>query len=201
MKKVTYIIISFVLLSTSVFGQQKKQVGTAQVGTAQVAAAQVAKPVAAPKNKIQWLTIEQAYARNQTEPRKFMIDVYTDWCGWCKVMDKNTFTNQKVIDYVNQKYYAVKFDAEQTADVTLGTKSYQYQPQSKAHGLAINLLNGQMSYPNIVFLDEKMGMIQPVAGYQEPQAFHKIIAFFGGNYHQKEQFEQFSKQTYVKLFP
>ena len=183
MKKIVFGTLCMLLVSFLGLSQQTKQ------------------RAAASEPKIRWLTMEQAYAFNQTKPRKFMIDLYTDWCGWCKVMDKNTFTNAKVIDYVNKTYYAVKFNAEQAEDVTLGAKKYKFLPQAKAHELAVTFLNGQMSYPNIVFLDEKMGMIQPVPGYQEPAAFHKIIAFFGGNYYQKEQFEEFSKQTYLKLFP
>ena len=63
--------------------------------------------------KIKWLTIEQAYALNQKEPRKMVIDVYTDWCGWCKVMDRETFSKPAIAEFVNKNYYAVKLNAEQ----------------------------------------------------------------------------------------
>ena len=64
--------------------------------------------------EIQWLTMEEAYEKTQKEPKKILVDVYTDWCGWCKVMDRGTFRDEKVVAYVNEHYYAVKFDAEQT---------------------------------------------------------------------------------------
>ena len=60
-----------------------------------------------PAEGIKWLTIEQAAERMKKEPRKIVIDVYTDWCGWCKKMDKNTFTDPKVVALVNKDYYAV----------------------------------------------------------------------------------------------
>src|SRR5210317_1574139 len=67
------------------------------------------------QEKIQWMSIEEAYALTLTEaaPKKIFIDVYTDWCGWCKRMDKATFQNPEVAAYMNAHYYNVKFDAEQ----------------------------------------------------------------------------------------
>jgi thioredoxin-related protein len=152
--------------------------------------------------KIQWLTLEQAYAKIQKEPRKVMVDVYTDWCGWCKVMDKNTFSSNLVSDYINKKYYAVKFDAESTADIKIGTAVYKFMPEQKVHQAAMALLNNQMSYPTVVFLDEKMNMIQPVPGFREAKQFHQLITWFGGDYHKnKEQFDNYVKTTYPKLYP
>ncbi len=67
------------------------------------------------QEKIKWMSIEEAYELTLTEehPKKIFIDVYTDWCGWCKRMDKATFQNEEVAAYMNMHYYNVKFDAEQ----------------------------------------------------------------------------------------
>lgn len=150
--------------------------------------------------KIQWLSLEEAYSKTQKEPRKIMVDVYTNWCGWCKVMDKNTFDNPLVSNYLNKKFYAVKFNAESTKDITLGTSVYKYDEKSKVHQAAIALLKGQMSYPTVVFLDEKLNMIQPVPGYREAKPFHQLITWFGGDYHKKEAFDAYSTGTYSKVF-
>src|SRR5690606_17854894 len=77
-------------------------------------------------DKIQWITIEEAFAKSQKEPRKIIVDIYTDWCGWCKVMDKQTFTNKEVISYINEHFYAVKFDAEQRQPVKLGAEQFDF---------------------------------------------------------------------------
>jgi thioredoxin-related protein len=76
--------------------------------------------------QIKWLTIQQAYALAQKTPKKFVVDVYTNWCGWCKVMDRQTFTEPAIVDYVNKNYYAVKLNAEQTNDITLGRQTFKY---------------------------------------------------------------------------
>ena len=137
--------------------------------------------------KIEWLTLEEAYKRTQKQPRKIFIDLYTDWCGWCKVMDKNTFRNAEVIDFANKKYYAVKYNPEKDADVKLGNVSFKA------------LMNGKVTgYPTTVIMDENMNLIQPIAGYLEPRVFHQILTFFGANHHQKEDFEKFKTNTYPK---
>jgi len=152
---------------------------------------------------IQWLTVEQAYAKTQKEPRKVLIDVYTDWCGWCKVMDKETFKNKAVVDYVNKKFYAVKLDAEQKEAITLGGKKFEFLAQGGKgiHQLALALTNNQPSFPTTVFLDDKFQMIQPLPGYMKAKEFHEVITFFGDNYHKKEAFETYKAKTYRELYP
>lgn len=152
--------------------------------------------------RIKWLTIEEAYALTQKSPRKFVVDVYTDWCGWCKVMDRETFSKPAIIDYVNQNYYAVRLNAEQTQDIKLGKETFKYVSSGGrgVHELAAALLKNQMSYPTTVFLDEKFQLIQPIPGYLEPRTFHQIITYFGSNYHQKEPFDQYKSGTYTKEF-
>lgn len=156
----------------------------------------------APK-RIKWLTIQEAYALTQKTPKKFVVDVYTDWCGWCKVMDCETFTKPAIVDYVNENFYAVKLDAEQTEDITLGKQTFKYVSGGSrgVHELAAALMKNQMSYPTTVFLDEKFQLIQPIPGYLEPRTFHQIITYFGQNYHQKEPFDKYKAGTYVKAFP
>ena len=144
--------------------------------------------------KIQWMTLEQAFAATQKEPRKIMVDIYTGWCGWCKVMDQRTFTNEKVADFVSEKFYAVKLDAEIKDTITIGTQKYIWQNGYNQAGVA--LLQGKMSFPTTVFLDEKFIMIQSVPNYFEPPQFHQIITFFGDNHYKKSNWDNYQKEVY-----
>lgn len=134
---------------------------------------------------VKWMTFEEAVARSKTEKKKIFIDVYTDWCGWCKVMDKNTFSEAEVAKVLNEDFYPVKFDAEQTEDVVFNGTTFKFVPYGNrgTHQLAAALLNNQLSYPTVVFLDEEFRMIQPLAGYQKAPDFHKIIQFIGGDHY------------------
>ncbi len=64
------------------------------------------------QGNVQWITWEEAMELSKTEPRKIVVDVYTDWCGWCKKMDKATFQDEEIVEYINENYYAIKFNAE-----------------------------------------------------------------------------------------
>jgi thioredoxin-related protein len=143
---------------------------------------------------IKWMTIKEAEASIKKEPRKIFIDVYTDWCGWCKKMDKDTFSDPEIAAYVNKHYYAVKLDAEGKEPITVKGHTYTFKPEYKSHELALALLNGQMSYPTTVYLDEKMNMLSPVPGYLDKATFTKIIRYFGDNHHKNMTWQEYEKK-------
>ena len=150
------------------------------------------------QEKIQWMSIEEAYELTLTEqsPKKIFIDVYTDWCGWCKRMDKATFQNPEVAKYMNEHYYNVKFDAEQKESIEILCNTFKFIPQGKRgyHELAAALLNGKMSYPTVVFMNPKFEMLSPVPGYQEAPQFLKVATFFGENIYLTVSWEEYAKQ-------
>ena len=80
---------------------------------------------------MKWLTIEEADQLDNTDGKKFLVDVYTDWCGWCKVMDKNTFTDPGVKAYLEENYHLVKFNAEQKEPVTFKGQTYEWMPAGR----------------------------------------------------------------------
>jgi thioredoxin-related protein len=140
-------------------------------------------PVAEPikgAGLVKWMTFEQAIEKSKTEKRSIFIDVYTDWCGWCKVMDKNTFNEPTIAKLLNEKYYPVKFDAEQQGDVIFNGTTYKFVPYGNkgTHQFAMALLNNQLSYPTVVFMDRDLRSVFPIAGYRQPPEFHKYLSFF-----------------------
>src|SRR5258706_11010981 len=96
---------------------------------------------------VKWMTFEEAVEKSKIEKRMIFIDVFTDWCGWCKVMDKNTFPDPEIARILNENYYPVKFNAEQTGDVAFRGATFKFIAQGNRgyHQLAAALLNNQMS--------------------------------------------------------
>lgn len=145
---------------------------------------------------VKWLTFEQAVEKSKTEKRKIFIDVYTDWCGWCKVMDKKTFSNPAVAKLLNEEYYPVKFNAEQRGDVVFRGTTFKFIEYGSrgTHQLAAALLNNQLSYPSVVFLNEDFAIVQILKGYRQAPEFHKIAAFIGGDYYKTTRMEAWEPQ-------
>ena len=76
------------------------------------------------QDAINWVSIEEAEEKAAEDGKKILVDMYTDWCGWCKRMDAVTYTDEKVIAYINENYHAVKFDAEQKDTVEVVGHSF-----------------------------------------------------------------------------
>lgn len=144
------------------------------------------------KDGINWISLEEADKLRQTEPRKILIDVYTDWCGWCKRMDATTFSDPTLVEYVNANYYAVKLDAEQKEPITVGGKTYEYVANGRRgyNEIAKELLQGKMSYPTVVFLDESMNMIQPLSGYRDSKTMQPILEYLAQNAYKETPWEE-----------
>lgn len=122
---------------------------------------------------IKWYTLEEALAAQEKNDKKIFIDMYTDWCKWCKVMDQKTFTDQTVIDYMNENFYAVKFNAEQKEAITFNGKKYNYLQSGRRgiHELAYELMDRSASYPSFVLLDENLNRLGYIKGYKAPAQF------------------------------
>jgi thioredoxin-related protein len=142
---------------------------------------------------VKWYTIEEVQKLIKNEPRKIYIDMYTDWCGWCKVMDKKTFTDDRISSKLNSTFYAVKFDAEGKDPVDFKNQTYSFVAQGARgyHELAAALMQGKMSYPTSVFLDENLNVISPLPGYYPPEKLDPILEFIGEDHYKTTNYEQF----------
>src|SRR4030042_3021566 len=137
------------------------------------------KPGSSEVSGVNWHTIQEAEKLMKDSPRPLFIDAYTDWCGWCRKMDQDTFTNSVIADILNTKFYPVKFNAEGKAKVTFLGQTFENDGKAgKAHQLAVALLQGQLAYPTVVFLNEKAQLLSPVPGYREPKEMEVIMNFF-----------------------
>ena len=145
------------------------------------------------KQLVKWHTIEEVQELVKKEPRKIYIDMYTDWCGWCKVMDKKTFTDPKIADQLNTNFYAVKFDAEGKENVDFKNQTFRFVAQGARgyHELAAALMQGKMSYPTSIFLDENLNIIAPLPGYQKPDQLDPILEFIGDDHYKTVNYQQF----------
>lgn len=141
------------------------------------------------KDEIQWVSIEEAAKLSQQDGKKILVDLYTDWCGWCKRMDKTTYEDPKIVSYINENYHAVKFDAEQKGDITVGGITYTYLSdvgRRGVHELAAKMTNGRLSYPSTVFFEPNLNIITNVPGYQKADDMIVILSFLAEDAFKKD---------------
>lgn len=146
--------------------------------------------------EIQWMSFEDAVKAQKKEERKIFVDLYTSWCSWCKRMDKTTFADKTVIQYLNETYYNVKFDAEQKEDVVFNGKTYKLVYRSgkrNYHELAAHIARNQLSYPTFIFLNENAEVIQPLKGYQDPKTFKTVMTYIGEDHYKKTPWSQYTQ--------
>lgn len=150
----------------------------------------------AQSESINWISFSQALELSQSQPKKVFIDMYTNWCGWCKKMDVTTFSHPEVVKYINEHYYAVKFNTELEGPITVKDSTYKINPaygRNGTHELAVRLLNGKLSYPTFVFLDERFNILSPVPGYQKPDQIEPILKYFGDQTYLEKSWDEFSE--------
>lgn len=140
---------------------------------------------------VQWLKFEDAVESNTKNPKKIFIDMYTNWCGWCKKMDATTFTDPAVASYLNKHFYSVKLNAETKDSIFFKDKYFQYKPEYKSNEMAAIMMNGKMSYPTSVYLDGESNLIGPVPGYLTAEQFLPILKYFAEDFYKTTNWEDY----------
>ena len=143
--------------------------------------------------EIKWMTWEEASKALEKEPRKIFVDVYTDWCGWCKKMDATTFKDSTIIEELNSDFYPVKLNSEQKESIFWKGEEFKWTPSGRdgVHKLAHDLLDGQMSYPTYVILDEDYARILIAPGYTDVTMLMKELRFAAEEHYRNISWQEF----------
>jgi len=156
---------------------------------------------------INWVSMDEALALQKKAPKKIMIDMYTSWCGPCKMLDKNTFTNKDLIAFVNEHYYAVKFNAEGNEVVNFKYQKFtnpNYKPEkakrrNSPHQFSRYL--GVTAYPTMVFLGLEGELIAPIPGYQTAQQMELYLKLFKDDIYKKMNSQEAFNSYYKSFVP
>lgn len=146
---------------------------------------------------INWMNFSQLAEAQKKEPRKVLIDIYTDWCGWCKKYDREVFTDQKLIEYLNKTYYCVKFNAEKDEVISFRDQNYGLElinGKKKVNALAYKLMNNRTAYPTIALLHENMELWASQPGFMELKEFETYMHYFGDNGYKSSPWQEFKSK-------
>lgn len=127
-------------------------------------------PVDAPSEKINWVDFNTGFAQADLEGKIAVIDCYTDWCGWCKVMDKKTFTNDTISRRLREDFIAIKFNPEKPGKYFAGGDSIS------GRELLMALSNNKPSgYPTFFFYVPQSKKMFQIPGYQDVKKFNETL--------------------------
>lgn len=120
--------------------------------------------------EISWVDPSEIDQKMSEEPRKIFVDLTAKWCGWCKVMDKKTFSQEEVYSYMNENYYAMKLDIDQNVSFDLLGNTYSAKVLAQKHGI--------QGLPGFLFINESLETVVPSQGFQKPKELLRKLKVF-----------------------
>jgi thioredoxin-related protein len=141
--------------------------------------------VAGDKNELKWLSFDSAKAEAAKTKKKVLVDVYTDWCKWCKKMDSDTYADPKVMKYLNEKFVVSKLNAEGSEKVTYEGKKYAAPEFAQMIGIG--------GYPTMLFIEPSGKIITLLSSYLDAKQMMHVAKFIGESKYEKMSFEEFEK--------
>ena len=158
------------------------------------------------QEKVNWVGFNEALKLNKLTPKPILVDIYTDWCGPCKQMEKLVYGNEVIAAYINKHYYAVKLDGEGKESVTYRGKNFTYDTYEDNNGRTLTYnqfagailntgekLGGKSVYPTTAFFDTNEELFQIVPGYVSEKRLEKILAYFKDGDYEDKSWDEFEK--------
>jgi len=144
----------------------------------------VASPViAGGKKSLTWVGFAEGITQAKKTNKKVLVDVYTDWCGWCKKMDATTYVDERVSLYLANHYVVVKLDAESSRKIPYQGAEYTEQELAAAFGIS--------GFPSTIFLKADGEPITVYPGYADPVQFQSIISFIAEDHYLTKSFDEY----------
>jgi thioredoxin-related protein len=129
------------------------------------------------------------------KPKKILIFVYTDWCGWCKKMEKEFYGRSDIAKYINENYYPIRLNADNPNDIVFNGETYKYIRQNGGnyHQLVVALMGNRLGFPTNIILDDKFEMLKKLPGYIPHDNLFCITKFIGSDIYKSKSWEDFEK--------
>jgi thioredoxin-related protein len=137
------------------------------------------------KSNSQFANYTTALAKAKAENKMLLVDVFTDWCVWCKRMDKDVYTDPAVQAEMNKYFTSVKLDAEAKDEHNFRGKA------TSEEAIAQNMK--VTGYPTTVFMTADEQVIQAIPGYIKAPDFVMVLRYIGTKAYEKAPFDEWKK--------
>jgi thioredoxin-related protein len=132
---------------------------------------------------VTWVAFTEGMTKAQAENKKVLLSVYTDWCTWCKKMDSEVYTDAQVEELLNEKFVAIKLNAESSKTLQYDNNTYTNADFSRALGIS--------GYPATVFFGSDTKPITLLPGYVDADRFATILRYIGEDHYLSTSFEDY----------
>jgi thioredoxin-related protein len=150
------------------------------------------------KTTIKWQTTEDVTNKWNNTKKPIIIDIYTTWCHYCKVMDKKTYANDSIATYINKNFYAIKLNAESKTPISWMGKTYNYSNLYKINEITLELTKGHIVYPTTVIIPVT-GEPQYIGGALSVTELEAILKYYGENFNKTIDWTSFLKSYKAKF--
>jgi thioredoxin-related protein len=137
----------------------------------------------AAESELSWKSFDEGANLAVQQKKKMLVDIYTDWCGWCKKMDKEVYPDAKVKSVLESKFVVVKLNAESDNKIRYQGSSMSQREFARAVGVT--------GYPATLFFDENLKPITLLPGYVKADNFAQILAFIGENHYKNKSYQNY----------
>ncbi|MBK8342173.1 MAG: DUF255 domain-containing protein [Bacteroidetes bacterium] len=144
--------------------------------------------------------VEKNIKKNKVKEDKLIIvDFYTDWCGWCKRLDSETYKDPEVAALMNKYFYPVNFDAEQQDSVAFAGLNYKFKASGSrgTNEFALTMASrpgGRIGYPTITIISAMGEKIAVEAGFKNAAKMKVFLTYYGEGHYKTKDYATFEKE-------
>ncbi len=155
---------------------------------------------------VHWIDISILDRMMARKPKKVMIVIYSESCGWCKTMDKMAFSHPDLTQDINSDFYAVRWRANGNDPVEFQGQNFSkaIPDYNKLHPFTYYLMEranqAQVGYPAVVFLDEHLTVLAAYLGYKDANQIDVLCRYYGENHYHNMGLPNY-RQQYPSSIP
>ena len=141
----------------------------------------------AKSDKLSWMAFDAAAEKAKRENKHMIVDVYTTWCGWCKVMERQTYTNAEVVSYLNENFVLAKVNGESSAELHYKGEAMTERTFARKVGVT--------GFPTTYFLKPDADIIGGAPGFIPPDNFIIYAKYVNTKWYEKGSPQEYLKAT------
>jgi thioredoxin-related protein len=139
-------------------------------------------------NNVIWMNFDEGLAKGVKENKNTVVDFYTDWCHWCKVMDEQTFRDEKVAKKLKARFAMVRLNAESQSEYA-NFKGHKYSNMELTRAFGVS------GYPSLAFISPEKEVITVIPGYIPAEQFYYLLDYVDKEcYKKKMTLDEFIKK-------